>query len=78
MNVPSDLPSIDDDDIAGPIGAGAGKEEKEAKWEERATILARGNPLNTGLAGRKGSVGGGGEEGVKVRRGTRHMCSVPD
>ena len=38
VNIPTDLPSINDgsDD----------REEKEAKWEERATILAKGNPLN--------------------------------
>lgn len=36
--VPSDLPSISDDFNA-PV------EEKEARWEERATILAQGSPL---------------------------------
>lgn len=37
MNIPADLPSIND--------GGEDGEEKEAKWEERATILAKGNPL---------------------------------
>lgn len=37
VNVPPDLPSIDDD-------ANEGSEEKEARWEERATILAKENP----------------------------------
>ena len=36
FNVPTDLPSIDDTVDSG--------EEKEAKWEERATILAKANP----------------------------------
>lgn len=36
INVPTDLPSIDD--------TVDGSEEKEAKWEERATILAKANP----------------------------------
>jgi len=35
--IPEDLPSIED----GAIGS----EEKEAKWEERATILAKENPI---------------------------------
>lgn len=45
VNVPTDLPRIDD--------AAASGEEKEAKWEERATILAKANP-NAGAG-----VGGG-------------------
>ena len=36
VNVPIDLPDIEDD--------GTRNEEKEAQWEERATILAKGNP----------------------------------
>lgn len=38
-NVPVDLPSIDD-----AYNNGTDKQEKEAQWEERATILARENP----------------------------------
>lgn len=38
VNVPTDLPEIQDLAVQG--------EEKEAKWEERATILAKGNPNN--------------------------------
>jgi len=38
VNIPTDLPSINDGSDDG--------EEKEAKWEERATILAKGNPLS--------------------------------
>ena len=36
INVPTDLPDIQD--------VAVGVEEKEAQWEERATILAKGNP----------------------------------
>ena len=36
-NIPEDLPAIE--------GAPEGSEEREAKWEERATILAKENPL---------------------------------
>ena len=38
VNVPTDLPDIQDVAVQG--------EEKEAQWEERATILAKGNPNN--------------------------------
>lgn len=38
VNVPTDLPDIQDLAVQG--------EEKEAQWEERATILAKGNPNN--------------------------------
>lgn len=38
VNVPTDLPDIQDVAIQG--------EEKEAQWEERATMLAKGNPNN--------------------------------
>ena len=38
VNVPTDLPVIQDVAVQG--------EEKEAQWEERATILAKGNPNN--------------------------------
>ena len=38
VNVPTDLPEIQDLAIQG--------EEKEAQWEERATMLAKGNPNN--------------------------------
>lgn len=38
VNVPADLPDIQDVAVQG--------EEKEAQWEERATILAKGNPNN--------------------------------
>lgn len=38
VNVPSDLPNIQDVAVQG--------EEKEAQWEERATMLAKGNPNN--------------------------------
>ena len=36
-NIPEDLPAIE--------GAPEGSEEREAKWEERATILAKENPI---------------------------------
>jgi len=36
VNIPTDLPNIDD--------TNKGQEEKEAQWEERATILAKENP----------------------------------
>ena len=36
VNIPADLPNIDD--------TNEGQEEKEAQWEERATILAKENP----------------------------------
>jgi hypothetical protein len=39
VNLPSDLPAIGDE--------GGDAQEKEAKWEERATILAQGNPIAT-------------------------------
>jgi len=54
--VPSDLPSISD-------GVGEDGEEKEAMWEERATRLARGNPLGLGREGasKGGGVGVGGD-----------------
>lgn len=43
INVPPNLPSIDDTVDVG--------EEKEAKWEERATLLAKANPnTRSGLA----------------------------
>lgn len=56
VNVPSDLPSISD-------GVGEDGEEKEAMWEERATRLARGNPLGLGREGasKGGGVGVGGD-----------------
>ena len=38
VNVPADLPDIQDVAVQG--------EEKEAQWEERATMLAKGNPNN--------------------------------
>ena len=38
VNVPTDLPHIEDVAVQ--------DEEKEAQWEERATILAKGNPNN--------------------------------
>lgn len=38
VNVPTDLPHIQDVAVQG--------EEKEAQWEERATMLAKGNPNN--------------------------------
>ncbi len=38
VNVPTDLPEIQDLAVQG--------EEKEAQWEERATMLAKGNPNN--------------------------------
>lgn len=38
VNVPTDLPDIQDVAVQG--------EEKEAQWEERATMLAKGNPNN--------------------------------
>lgn len=38
VNVPMDLPDIQDVAVQG--------EEKQAQWEERATILAKGNPNN--------------------------------
>lgn len=38
VNVPMDLPDIQDVAVQG--------EEKEAQWEERATMLAKGNPNN--------------------------------
>ena len=38
VNVPTDLPDIKDHAVQG--------EEKEAQWEERATMLAKGNPNN--------------------------------
>lgn len=55
VNVPSDLPSISDG-----VGEGEDGEEKEAAWEERATRLARGNPLGLG---REGGGGGRGPDG---------------
>ncbi|KAI9880320.1 MAG: hypothetical protein M1830_004199 [Pleopsidium flavum] len=70
VNIPTDLPSINDgsDDV----------EEKEAKWEERATILAKGNPLSqsgtpaseaptTGMAGL--GLGSHANEGVQTSKG---------
>ena len=42
VNVPTDLPDIQDVAVQG--------EEKEAQWEERATILAKGNPNNGPVA----------------------------
>lgn len=62
-NIPEDLPSIE-------VGEG-GQEEKEAKWEERATILAKENPnINHSTAitvekGRLGSSGDGGRPQTK-------------
>ncbi len=45
VNLPEDLPDIENDGSDDRV-------EKEARWEERATILAKGNPLS--LAGRVG------------------------
>ena len=39
VNIPTDLPTIND-----PYGEHSDKQEKEAQWEERATILAREYP----------------------------------
>ncbi|KAL8939722.1 MAG: hypothetical protein Q9216_003200 [Gyalolechia sp. 2 TL-2023] len=49
-NVPSDLPPIND-----KVGEG---EEKEAQWENRATILAQGNPVAKQGRSRENSVAG--------------------
>lgn len=46
VNVPTDLPEIQDLAVQG--------EEKEAQWEERATILAKGNPNNRPVPLEKG------------------------
>lgn len=37
MNLPADLPQIEDDQ-------GASKQEREAEWEKRATVLVQRNP----------------------------------
>lgn len=49
VNIPGGLPEIGT--IVGGTGAGkVNDEEEEAKWEERATVLAKSNP-NVGKAG---------------------------
>jgi hypothetical protein len=74
VNIPSDLPSINDgsDENDG--------EEKEAKWEKRATLLAKGNPQGgvtilgpetAGLDENRVSVGDG-------RRSRSRSASVSD
>ncbi|KAL8662586.1 MAG: hypothetical protein Q9168_008234 [Polycauliona sp. 1 TL-2023] len=62
VNIPSDLPAISDQ-----VGEG---EEKEAQWENRATILAQENPVVKQSRSRQGSVGGGTNVGGRpaVRR----------
>ena len=55
VNVPTDLPEIQDPAVQ--------SEEKEAQWEERATILAKGNPNNRPVPLENGQ-----SEGVKSRQ----------
>ncbi|KAL8798007.1 MAG: hypothetical protein Q9182_007037 [Xanthomendoza sp. 2 TL-2023] len=49
-NIPSDLPAINDEAVDG--------EEKEAQWENRATILAQENPAVKQGRPRDNSIGG--------------------
>jgi hypothetical protein len=58
-NIPADLPQIEDDQ-------GATKQEREAQWEKRATVLVQGNP-QFGHSG--SSLSGQGEESLGLGLG---------
>lgn len=50
MNLPADLPQIDED-------GGVDKQEQEAQWEKRATVLVQGNPQFSQLSSPRQSEG---------------------
>ncbi len=64
VNLPSDLPSIND-------GVAEESDEQQAKWEKRATLLAKNNPNSRPGTPRPGTPGV--EEGNEVRERGRSV-----
>ncbi|CAG7958825.1 unnamed protein product [Penicillium salamii] len=71
VNLPADLPQIEDDQ-------GASKQEREAEWEKRATVLVQRNP-QFGHSGSSGTEVGLGVEQARSRSSSRsRVVSDPD
>ncbi|KAI9713314.1 MAG: hypothetical protein M1812_006673 [Candelaria pacifica] len=62
VNLPNDLPSIND-------GVAEESDEQQAKWEKRATLLAKNNPSS-----RPGTPGA--QDGSEVKRGRSRSVSL--